>query len=283
MHQHEHVDFRIDARGRRVHLADFGEFLDPVDNGPGRDRFARARVVAFGDIKPGHDPDHGRVGIHQRPDETRDIVFEEALALGLEELDDLDAIGAVGRDQAEKQPGIVAGAGRNRFETVLKGTVARLRQGFGVDRAHIDATTGQGLVFLEQFPYTLCVLTHERHALGGVVREVQRELDRLIDILDDSVRGLGQGIQTVLGQIDACPDQQGIGEQHDGDKEDAGKRDTGNGLQSATRRETHRSFALFHFDDGDIREQEEHDQSDEIDQIPQFQYPAPYGLEMRLE
>jgi len=102
MHEHQHIDVgrdRIDVGGQRL---DRIELLQLLHDGHrlGRTAAHHRHHVAF-ERQRADQPNHRLLWKSQAVHELGQVVFEKALALGLEERNDLLVVGRVGRGEPE--------------------------------------------------------------------------------------------------------------------------------------------------------------------------------------
>src|SRR5208282_3211131 len=103
MHDHEDVEIFVDLIGIFAKLAHRELVAHLGEDGPGRGRALSHHRIAEGTRhgKRADKPDYFLLWILEPGDEMRHVIFEEALAIRLEEGDNLLVVGAIGAGKAE--------------------------------------------------------------------------------------------------------------------------------------------------------------------------------------
>ena len=114
-------------------------------------------------------------------DELGQIVFEEALALGLEEGDDLLIVGRVGGGEAEIDL-LAALVERHALQPEGDGPILDGREGLGIELCRFDLAVGDRGVFLEHLAHALRVDAVGRNLVAQLRRVVEAQHDRLVDL-----------------------------------------------------------------------------------------------------
>ncbi len=154
-------------------------------------------------------------------DQLRQIVFEEALALGLKERDDLLVIRRVGCGEAEIDL-LAALVDRHALEAEGDGAVLDGRVGDRIEDLEPKLAAGERSVLLEHLAHPLRVERVGRDLCAEALRIVEAHCDRLVDLDERLARTIREGEETLLGEVDSCRAQCLVGDDIDADEEDRG-------------------------------------------------------------
>ena len=147
-------------------------------------------------------------GTGEAVDHPGQFVFEKALAVRVEDLDDLLVTDTVGRGEAEVQ-GLPEPEG-DRLQPELGGPVLVLRERHRVDDVQHEVAAAGALQFLQHLANPVGVVSQRRDVRGLAVGEEQVDVDRLHDGGEHVARSGRNGIQIVFRQVDAQARQQRI-------------------------------------------------------------------------
>ena len=190
MDDHQHVDVvrhLVDVGRDRLHVVELLQLLDH-DIGHHRAALHRRHQVAF-ERQRRHQPDHRLLREGEAVDQLGQIVFEEALALGLEERDDLLVVGRVGGGEAEIDL-LAALVERHALEPEGDGAILGRRERLGIEDLQLDLAVGRGRVFLEHLAHALRIDAVGRHLVAELRRIVEAQHDRLVDLAERVARAL---------------------------------------------------------------------------------------------
>jgi hypothetical protein len=134
-------------------------------------------------------------------EKLREIVFEELLAVGGESGDDLLVLGLDGHETEVKLfarggPDLRGDAGGGGL--FLVGGV-----GFRIDEVEGDLAAGGARIFAEHLPHPLGVVLDSDRQGAGAAREVEVELDRLLDLAEERPGAGRQRVDFLRGGIEA--------------------------------------------------------------------------------
>ena len=130
-------------------------------------------------------PITGFFGWRQLDDQLGDVVLEKLFLLGLEEVDDGAAVGRVGAGQAEieRLPGAPNGTAD---ETEFVGAILRLRERLRIDHVQTDLAVGASGKFFQELAHAVRIRLDVRDLVGRFTREIEVQVDRLVDVLEDA-------------------------------------------------------------------------------------------------
>ncbi len=226
MDQHQDVRLHFPDLLEIVDLLHLRVVLKLLDDRPGLRRQAAHLHLEVAEHRPHAVHGHDRLALAaQVVEQARDVVFEELLALELEEGND-DLLLARFRREAE----IDLGAGlvdRHALHAERDGLVLDLGERLRVlDRKRNLAAT-RGLDHAQHVLHAKRVVAVDRGRRAERVGVVERQLGRLLQLGDDVARAFRQRIELVLGQVGAQADdaacreierdEQRHGEDRDGD------------------------------------------------------------------
>ena len=169
-----------------------------------------------------------QVGIGQAIDHAGQVVFQEPAPFRLEEGDGFLIIGRVLPDQAEIE-GVAACAQRHAAQAGVNGAVLVFREGFRVDQFQADASAGDGAEFLQHAHDPVRVVADFRYRPGEGRRVVELHGDVFLQPGEHVAGAVGQGVEAVLGQIQATVFQAVVGNDVDGEEQDGQQADTAEG------------------------------------------------------
>ena len=184
----------FDAAAYRL---DLEKLLHLLDDGP---RFVLLDGIRI-DGQKGHQADNLLLRIGEIEHQTREVVFEIPLALGIEEGDDLLIIGTVGSGEAEINL-LASGIELDTLKAVGDRLVLLDGIGFGVDDLEVDPAFRQIGVVLQEFANASDEITIDRRRLGQGARRVKPERQRLVDGLENLPGAVGKCVEPLFRQID---------------------------------------------------------------------------------
>ncbi len=155
-------------------------------------------------------------------DELRQVVFEEALALGLEEGDGLLVVGRVGGGEAEIDL-LAALVERHALKAEGDGAVLHRRERLGIEDLQLDLAAGCGLVFLEHLAHALRIDGIARDLVAQSRRIVEAHHDRLVELLERVARAFGERVEMLLRQVDPRRAQRLVGDRVERHEQHGGK------------------------------------------------------------
>ena len=154
-------------------------------------------------------------------DHLGEVVFQEALALGLEERDQLLVVGGVGGDQAEIDL-LAALIDGYALQALGDRAVLLRREGLGIEDLQIDLAVGDRGVFLQRLAHALGVDAIGRDLVAQALGVIEAQRDRLLDRRQRLPRAIGEGIEVRRGQVDPRRAQAMIRDHVDGDEDHRG-------------------------------------------------------------
>ncbi len=182
-------------------------------------------------------------------DELRQIVFEEALALRLEERNDLQIVGRVRGGEAEIDL-LAALIERHALQAESDGTILDGGEGQRVELLQLDLALGHRRVFLEHLAHALRIDAVGRNLVAELLRVVEAQHDGLVELGERRARAGGERVELALRQVDARGAERAVGDDIDRDEEDRGGKQaddgeaaTGHRAQSALVRSTMTALA----------------------------------------
>jgi hypothetical protein len=147
---------------------------------PHRAAAHRRHDIAF--ERQAGDKTHGGALRHREiVNEARQIIFEEALALGREEGDDLLIVGGVGAREA-KEHLLALLVERHGLQAKRDGAVLDIGEGLRVVNFEAQFAMRRRDVFVEQFAHALGVDAVGRRRVAEPGRIVEAQGDRLVDM-----------------------------------------------------------------------------------------------------
>ena len=184
MHDHQDIHILVDViqvSGQRAHRE---ELFDLRQHGPGVARLAGHGIELSLQRERAQQAHDGFFRIGQFLDELGHVVFQELLPVRLEIRYHRAAVGRIGARQTEVQRFAAAGVvGRNRLQPGFGGMVLVIRKGLGVDHVQPDLAGGSRRDLLEEFAHPVRVRHEQRRLLlGGIAREVEIQVDRLLEL-----------------------------------------------------------------------------------------------------
>ena len=165
-------------------------------------------------------------------DQLGHVVLEELLALRGEERDDLLVVDRVRPRETEVEDAVVE-IERHAAQAVSDGSILFLREGLGIDDAHLELPAGEPPVLVEQRTHAVGVAADAGHALQLAPREIEPQGHRLVEIREDAAGPFGEREQAILGEIDASRAEGAVREHVHREQKDDGEHDSGRGHQSA--------------------------------------------------
>src|SRR6266513_2283946 len=133
-------------------------------------------------------------------DQLDDVVLEELLLVGIEELDGAVAVGGIGSGQAEIELR-TAGSHGSAAHAELGGAVLLLRERLRVDYVQAQPAAGARGELLEELAHPHAVGLQLRQLRRGLCREEEIQVDRLLDAGEDPVGSHRGGVETILREI----------------------------------------------------------------------------------
>ncbi len=202
MHEHQHIDIgrdRIDIGGQRL---DRIELLQLLHDGHrlGRTAAHHRHHVAF-ERQGADQPDHRLFRKRQAVDELGQIVFEKALALGLEERDDLLVVGRVGRGETEIDL-LAPDIERHPLQPERDCAVLGIRERQRVVDFEPDLAVGRGDILIEQLAHALGIDPVRGDFIGEAVRIIEPQRDRLFDPGERPQGAAGQRVEVLSGEVE---------------------------------------------------------------------------------
>ena len=202
MHHHQHLGVvRYLAAGLRhvLHVEELAHLGDRLLLGDARHR-------AAGETDAVDQRDHRLAAVAELGDEAGEVVFEERLAVWREHVDGGAAGGRVGGGEAEEQ--LLAAGALERLDAVGDGAVLVFRERPRVDDLEHDVAVRRGGVGVEHGAHAPREGGELRRLLGEPARQEQPKPQRLVEIAEQRAGALGQGIEMLLGQVDAVAAQE---------------------------------------------------------------------------
>ena len=201
----------IDALAQLVH----------DDLGMGRAALHLGHHVAF-ELQCRDQPDHLALREGERLDQLGQIIFQELLAIGLEEGDGVGVVGRIAGGQAEidllailvDRHALQPGGGR---------LVLDIGEGHRVQHLEMDLAVGARDIFVEQVFDTLGIDAVTGRGLAEPLRIIQLQRDRLVDLAEHRLGAVGQAEQLLVGQVDMRAAEQLAGQHIDGGEQDGGQ------------------------------------------------------------
>ena len=223
MHQHQHVHVRVDVRGARLERPQVEQLLRLGVDGPRLAHLSGLRIEARAHRQRGQPGDHRLLGVGELVDELDDVVLEELLLVRIEELDGGMAVGGVGAGEAEVELR-AAGAERRAAHAELGGAVLLLGERLRVDDVQAQLAAGAAGELLEELAHPHAVGLQLRQLPGGLLREEEVQVDRLLDARQDPVGAGRGGVQVVLGEIQPPAAQRVVEEHREADEQQGERR-----------------------------------------------------------
>ena len=202
VHEHQHIDIgrdRIDVGGQRLDRIELLQLLHDRHR-LGRTAAHHRHHVAF-ERQRADQPDHGLLRKRQAVDELGQIVFEKALALGLEERDDLLIVGRVGRGETEIDL-LASDIERHSLQPERDGAVLGIRERQRVVDFEADLAVGRCDILIEQFAHALRIDAVGRDFVGEAVRIIEPQRDRLFDPGERPLRAARQRVKVLTGEVE---------------------------------------------------------------------------------
>ncbi len=176
MHHHQHagaVGQLVDIAGDRLDVEELLHLRQHLLLGHAHHRIA-------GEAEPVDQRHHRFAAAAELGDETREIVFQERLAIGREDADDGAAGGGIGGGEAEEQP-LAAGAGE-ALDAEGDGAILILGERPRIDHLEHDVAVGGGHIGIEQRAHPRREGGELRRLLGEARRHEEAEAHRLLQI-----------------------------------------------------------------------------------------------------
>ena len=224
LHDNEDVDVLVDRLHRRGgERAHFEQLLELRLDRPGLAHLPGLRVETRAHRQSRDQADGGLLRHRQLVDHLGDVVFEERLLVRVRDRHDRLAVGRVRADDAEKQVG-AALPPRQRLQAERRGAVLVFGERQRIDRLHAQLAARARGHLGEHLAHARRVVAQRGgvgiRALGcGLVGEVQAQRDRLLDRAEDVLGSLRQGVEVVLGQVEARAAEQRVADQDHGDEQ----------------------------------------------------------------
>jgi hypothetical protein len=177
----------------------------------------RRHDVAF-ERQRGHQPDHRLLREGEAVHQLGQVVFEEALALGLEERDGLLIVGRIGggKPEIDLHAALVE---RHPLEPEGDGAILGRRERLGIEDLQLDLALGARGVFLEHLAHALGIDAVGRDLVAELRRKIKAHDDRLVDLGERVERAGGERVEMLVGEVDAGRAQQPVGDDVDGDEQ----------------------------------------------------------------
>ncbi len=209
MRQHQHVDIgrdRIDIGGERL---DRVELLQLLHHGHRLRRAAAHHRHHVTFERQGADQaDHGLLWNGQVVDELSQIVFEKALALRLEESDDLLVVGRIGRGQPEIDL-LALHVERHALQPEGDGAVLDIGEGQGIVDFEADLAVSRCDVLIEQLAHPLRINAVGGDLVGEPGRIIEPQRDRLVDRGEGPPGAARQGVEVLAGEVEPPGEEAG--------------------------------------------------------------------------
>ncbi len=202
MHEHQHIDIgrdRIDVGGQRLDRIELLQLLHDCHR-LGRTAAHHRHHVAF-ERQRADQADDRLLGKRQAVDELGQIVFEKALALGLEERNDLLVVGRVGRGETEIDL-LASDIERHPLQPESDCAVFGIRERQGVIDLEPDLAVGRCDILIEQLAHALGIDAVRRDFVGEAGRIIEPQGDRLFDPGERSQRAAGQRVKVLTGEVE---------------------------------------------------------------------------------
>ena len=164
--------------------------------------------------------------------ELGDVVFEELLTLGGEEGDDFLVVDGVRTGKTEVEASLVDPQ-RHAAQAVSDGAVLLLGEGLWIDHVQRQLPAGEPLVLVEQRAHAIGVAADAGHLSQLALREMEAQGHRLLDTREDAARALGEGEETILGEVDPRRSEGPAHEDVHCEQQYEGEHDSGHGHQTA--------------------------------------------------
>ena len=134
-------------------------------------------------------------------DQLGQIVFEKALALGLEERDDLLVVGRVGRGEAEIDL-LAALIERHALQPERDGAVLDIRERQRVETSRRILPLRRRDILLEHLAHALRIDAVGRDLVAEPGRIIEAQGDRLVDPGERPLRAARQRVEVLAGQVE---------------------------------------------------------------------------------
>ncbi len=186
MDEHEHADIRRDLGGVTVDRAHVEELLHLGVDDPGVALLAGPAEGAL-QRQRGQKADGLLLHAGEVEDQLGEVDFEEALALGLEEGDDLFLVGAVdaGETEIDELAGLID---RHALQAEPDGAVFLIREGLRVDDLQADLAVRGVAIFLQHLADAAGVDAVGRDLLAQALRIIKAQRHRLGDAREHGAR-----------------------------------------------------------------------------------------------
>ncbi len=222
MHQDEHGHVRVDLGRVGLQRTDIEELLCLRVGDPGLAHLARLLVEARRHGEAGQPREHRLLRVGQLVDELDDVVLEELLLGGVEELDGLVPVGGVGSGESEVQ--VAGGADRRPAHAQLGGAVLVFGRGLRIDDVQAHLAVGARRQLVQEFPHPHAIGADLGNLACRLLRVEEIEIDGLLDVAEDSVGSRSRRVQMILREVEP-PAAQRVAEQHREAHEEQGERD----------------------------------------------------------
>ncbi len=148
-----------------------------------------------------HHPQNRALRVGQLIDQPRQVVFQEALAIGLEEPDRALVIQQIGADQAEIDL-LAALIQRHTLQTVGQRAVLHLAERLGIVELELQFAAGGRGVFRQHLAHMIRQRAVRRHRAAEFARIEQPQRDRFLEAGEDLPGARRQRVEVLLRQID---------------------------------------------------------------------------------
>ncbi len=187
------------------------QLADVLEHHPRWRRLLGAHVEAAIDLQPRQHPHHRQLCRRQALHQATDLVLEELLLVQREERNGLGMALGIGAGEAEIDL-VAAAIQGHRLQAELCGTVLFLGERLRVDHLQLELATGRPLVGPQQLLDPPRIIAQRHQVPNGPIGIEELQLDGRLQLLENALGALGNGVELLLGQI-----QPGIGEQQAGD------------------------------------------------------------------
>ncbi|MNO68781.1 hypothetical protein D3C76_596210 [compost metagenome] len=229
MHQQQYADILGDLVDFRREALQVELLADILQHHPRRTRLLRLHVEAAVHLQIADQPDHRPLRLRQALHQAADVVFEEFLVVQREERDGLGIVQRIGAGQTEVDL-LAALVQRHRLQAELGGAVFLFGERLRIDDMQPDLAASLALVGLEQLLDTPGVVAQRHEVLGALVGIEEVQVDRLLQLAKDLLRPVGDGVQALLGQVQARAGEGQPGDHVEGQEQQGDDQQPGPGV-----------------------------------------------------
>ncbi len=183
------------------------QLADVLEHHPRRRRLLGAHVEAAIDLQPRQHPDYRQLRRRQALHQAADLVLEELLLVQREKRNGLGMALGIGAGEAEIDL-VAAAIQGHRLQPELCGAVLFLGERLRVDHLQLELATGRPLVGPQQLLDPPRIVAQRHQVSNGPIGIEELQLDGRLQLLENALGALGNGVELLLGQV-----QPGIGEQ----------------------------------------------------------------------